>query len=206
MVAPSKWPVRQALCRGPRSAAVIARLQTSASSKRRGDFEANDMSGKTVWFFVKIFAKEEHADQFIKGGLHLNRLSYFKKIENDDDGRPDKNEAVAMWLQPYDFTMTLNVPGVGETKITSKDLNGPVSMSSEYNDHFHILCLYAMSTVSLESLDQQATLAENEAELQRQFRIDERCVKFGQFAVVVQAVPFRAQLKEALQHTGQWFK
>ena len=158
------------------------------------------MSSRTVWFFVKIFAKEEHADQFIKGGLHLNRLSYFKKIENDDDdGRQDTNEAVAMWWQPYDFTMTLNVPGVGETKITSKDLAGPVSVAFEYHDHFHILCLYAMSTVSLESLDQQASLAENEAELQRQFRIDERCVKFGQFAVVVQAVPFRAQLKEALQ-------
>ena len=143
------------------------------------------MSGRTVWFFVKFFAREEHADHFIKGGLYLNRLSYFKKIENDDDdGRPDTNEAVAVWWQPYDITMTLNVPGVGETKITSKDLAAPISMSLEYHDHFHNLCLYAMSTVSLESLDQQASLAENEAELQRQFRIDERCVKFGQFAVL----------------------
>jgi hypothetical protein len=56
--------------------------------ERLDDFEVDDMSGRTIWYFVKFFAKESHADQFIKGGLYLNRLSYFKKIENDDeDGR-----------------------------------------------------------------------------------------------------------------------
>ena len=155
------------------------------------------MSDRMDCYFVKFFQEEEHADQFIKGKLYLNRLSYFTKIEDECDGRPDTNEAVAMWWQPYDVTMTLNIPGVGETVITSKDLAAPVSMSFEYHDHVHVFCLYTVSTVSPESLDQQASLAEREAELQKQFRIDERCAKFGQFAVLVQVAPFLGQLKEA---------
>jgi hypothetical protein len=60
-----------------------------------------------------------------------------------------------------------------------------------------------MHTVSLESMDKEADLAENEAALQTQLRIDERCFKFGPVAVVIQAVPFLAQLKEALRRMGK---
>ena len=35
------------------------------------------MSGQTVLYFVKFFAEETYADQFLKGSLYLNRLSYF---------------------------------------------------------------------------------------------------------------------------------
>ncbi len=160
------------------------------------------MSGNTIWLFVKFFAEEKYADQFIKGELYLNRLSYFKKIEKDDDGRSDTNEAVSMWWQPDDLVMTLNAPGIGETTITSKDLAAPVSMSFVYHDHVHIFCLYAMRTTSLESLDPQRDLAEHEGELQKQLRIDERCLKFGPYAVVIQAAPFINQLKDALQRKG----
>jgi hypothetical protein len=157
------------------------------------------MSDRTIWYFVKFFAKESHADQFIKGGLYLNRLSYFKKIETDDeDGRPDTHEAIAMWWQPDDLIIKFKAPGLEEIEITKTDLAGPVSMSFEYHDHVHIFCLYAMHTVSLECMDKEADLAENEAEFRRQLRVDERCIKFGPFAVVIRAVPFLAQLKGAL--------
>jgi hypothetical protein len=58
-------------------------------------------------------------------------------------------------------------------------------------------------TVSLENLDADSNLAEIEAELQKQLRIDEHCFTMEPFAVVVQAVPFMAQLIGALQRQGK---
>ena len=166
------------------------------------------MTGRTIWYFIKFFRKEQYADEFIKGTLHLNRLSYFKKLENnDDDGRPDTNEAVAMWWQPHDVVIDLNVPGIGAVKITKEDLAAPVSISYEYHEHFHIFCLYAVHATGFATVDGKFDLAESEAaELRRQLAIDERCFKFGPFAVITPAVPFLAQLKEALQRRGQWFR
>jgi hypothetical protein len=171
-------------------------------SVRAHDFGVDHMCSKTIWLFVKFFTEEKYADQFLKGELYLNRLSYFKKIEREDDGRVDTNEAVATWWQPDDLVMTLNAPGIGEIRITSKDLAAPVSMSFVYHDHVHVFCLYAMHTSSLESLDPQRDLAEHEGELQKQLQIDERCLKFGPYAVVIQAVPFIDRLKEALRRKG----
>jgi hypothetical protein len=38
--------------------------------------------------FVKFCREESHADQFISGSLHMNRLRYFQKLEasEKDDG------------------------------------------------------------------------------------------------------------------------
>jgi hypothetical protein len=38
--------------------------------------------------------------------------------------------------------------------------------------------------------------------LRQQLKIDERCFKFGKFAVVIQAVPFMDQLQKALKIQG----
>jgi hypothetical protein len=37
------------------------------------------MSTQTILYLIKFFMNEAHADEFIKGNLFLNRLSYFKK-------------------------------------------------------------------------------------------------------------------------------
>ena len=157
------------------------------------------MSNTTIWLFVKFFTKEIHADQFIKGSLYLNRLSYYKALEDAcDDGRPDRHEGVGIWWQPDNLIIKMKVHGFDETTITKADLAAPVSISFEHHANLHILCLYAVHTVSRHNIDLGMSLAENEAELQRQFRIYERCLKFGRSAVVVQAKPFLAQLKGAL--------
>lgn len=159
--------------------------------------------GTKIWFFIKFFAEERYADLFMKGRLHLNRLSYFKKMEalSADDGRPDTNEGVSMWWQPHDFYMKLCVPGIRETEITKADLAAPVSISPEYYDDLHVLCLYAVHTTGYDAVDGKFHIAENlVADFKKQFLIDERCLKFGPFAVITSAVPFLAQLKKALQH------
>jgi hypothetical protein len=160
------------------------------------------MAGETIWHLVKFCAEESHADRFVAGDLFMNRLSFFKQLEAEfDDGRPDSTEAVAMWWQPHDFSMTLTVPGIGETTITKADLAGPVSMAFDHHNYFHIFCMYAVHTHGFASVDGKFNCTPEEAEeLRRQIRIDERCLRFGKFAVVTPAVPFLAQLKGALQH------
>jgi hypothetical protein len=157
------------------------------------------MTTPMIWYFIKFFAQEEHADAFMKGSLYLNTLAYFKKLESEcDDGRMDATEAVAMWWQPHDFIMNLNVPGIGATEINSKDLAGPVSAAFEYHDYLHLYCLYAVHTTGFECVDGKIDYAPEDAEeLRRQLTIDERCLKFGSFAVMTPAVPFVDRLREA---------
>ena len=53
------------------------------------------MSNSNILFLIKCFTEEVYADSFMKGELFMNRLSYFKQVENDSyDGRLDHNEGV----------------------------------------------------------------------------------------------------------------
>jgi len=156
---------------------------------------------KVVWYLVKFFKEEQHADQFIAGQLYLNRLSYYKKVDDEvDDGRRDETEAVAMWWQPDDIVIKLNVPGIGETEITKKDLAGPVSVSFNNSSYLHVFCMYAIHTSGFECIDGKIDYTEEDADiLKNQLEIDDRCFKFGRFAVVTPAVPFLDHVKQSLQ-------
>lgn len=157
----------------------------------------------TTLFLIKFFDKEAYADQFMAGSLYLNRLSYFKKLEAATDGRPDSTEAVAMWWQPDDLVIDLDVPGVGKTKITKADLAAPVSMAFEFHDHLHLLCMYAMHTGRFGFIDGHLDLAPEELDdLKAWIQIDERCFEFGKFAVITPVVPFLERVKAAFKAQG----
>jgi hypothetical protein len=118
---------------------------------------------KTIWYLVKFFSEEQHADQFIAGQLYLNRLSYFKKVEAAcEDGRPDANEAVALWWQPADILINLSIGGIGETEITKNDLAAPISMSFDRHDYLHVFCMTAIYTDGFECIDGKIEYAEDE--------------------------------------------
>jgi hypothetical protein len=83
------------------------------------------MSAPIIWYLIKFFTEERYAEQFMTGGLYLNTLEYFKKVETENsDGRIDSTEAVAAWLQPDDLKIKLNIPEIGDCEITKKDLAG----------------------------------------------------------------------------------
>jgi hypothetical protein len=160
------------------------------------------MSNPTIRYFIKFFQQEGWADDFMKGKLFLNRLSYFKKIEAlyNDDGRPDTNEAVAMWWQPDRVRISMNFPAFGRIEITEKDLAAPTCMSFEYHDHVHLLCLHAMYTSGLPIIGDKLLLEEGQvAELHKQLRIDPRCFRFGRFAVIILARPFMDRMTEVMR-------
>ena len=75
-----------------------------------------------IFTLVKFFEKEGHARDFIAGKLYLNRLSYFKKMEEEQDvNRKDRHEGVTQWLQPDQIQIEINGYDI------TPDLAGPVS-------------------------------------------------------------------------------
>jgi hypothetical protein len=157
-----------------------------------------------IWYLIKFFNKEEHADEFIKGNLYLNRLSYFKKLEQSEDGRPDHYEAVTHWWQPHDLIIQLDVPGVGAVELTGKDFATPVSMQIDYHDHLHIFCMYTIRTFGFEAKDGKFEGSPEEmAVIQDQLAIDPEVLKFGAHAVVVQAPAFIERAKKALSEQAK---
>jgi hypothetical protein len=159
------------------------------------------MDDTTIWYLIKFFEREEHADNFLKGQLRLNRLVKFREMEEEacTDGRGDHTEAVAIWLQPNDIIIELTIPGVGNTTITKADLAAPVAMRYSDYDYHHVLCMYAVYTKGFKpSQDGRFELNhEQAAEFRKQVSIDERCFKMGPFAVVSPARPFLNQVREA---------
>jgi len=165
--------------------------------------------GPVTLFFIKFFREEQYADQFMAGELYLNTLAYFQGVENESsDGRIDSTEAVASWWQPDDISIRLNAPGIGDTEISKKDLSAPVSMSFDYHKYVNVLCLYAMHITGFDVLsDGKIDCSKSSIEeLRRQLKVDERCFKFGKYAVVINAAPFMTKLKEALSSQNRRFK
>ncbi len=162
-----------------------------------------------IWLLVKFFSEEKHANDFLEGKLFLNRLSFFRKQEEEcSDGRSDTTEAIKMWLQPFDVQMSLSVPGIGiATKIPPKDLAAPVSFAYTNADYLNIFCIYAIYTG--EALSNATTIEGKQMlaqELKRKLSIDDRCLKFGAFAVVVPANQFLTQMRQQLRTQSYIFE
>jgi hypothetical protein len=113
---------------------------------------------------------------------------------------------VALWLQPHDVELDLNIPGIGAVTIRKSDLAAPVSMSFDFHEHLHVLCLYCFITGTITPEGDLQFIAADEAELKESLMIDARCYGFGPFAVVTQAAPFLAQLSKALRAAGVKFQ
>jgi hypothetical protein len=156
--------------------------------------------------FIKFFAEERYANQFLAGELYLNTLAYFRKIENEAvrDGRFDSAEGVSLWLQPEGTIIKLNAPGIDPIEIASKDLAAPTSISRTYNDYIHVFCLYAVTISNFEVVD--GKIRGKAEELQKALTIDKRCFQLGQHAVVINPVLFRKRVREVLKSHGRLFR
>ena len=64
---------------------------------------------ETILNLVRFFDKEEYSDQFMRGRLRLNRLRYYKQLEEMcGDGRGNYAEAPAAWWQKTHFAIEFN--------------------------------------------------------------------------------------------------
>jgi hypothetical protein len=167
------------------------------------------MKDRRIAWFIRFCDKQERVDQFLAGNLFLNRLSYFKGIEDQNDiTRRDTSEAAWAWLQPEGLEINLTVPGIGDVKLTGRDLASPVSMSFDAHENLHVYCMYAVHFPNvLPSETGKIELTPSQiAEMQAALVVDDRCREFGRYGVIVRADPFLERLKNVLQARRQWFK
>jgi hypothetical protein len=168
----------------------------------RSSFQMKD----TILFLVKFFraGKDQYVDQFIKGKLFMNRLSYFRSIERAKE-RADRHEATAMWWQPNN--LSIQFKDHPELNIGPQDLGAPVSMTFDYHSDLHIFCMSAMRTGEFEFVDGQfdCRTDDDARKLKQQLEFSEQCLKLGDVAVVVNAGEFMLRVKHAIDKKGYKF-
>ena len=145
-------------------------------------------SGQHIFFLAKFFEKERYANDFVNGRLYANRLSFFKRIEDDGDAyRRDEHEGTIVWGQPGLAQIEINGLNL------SHDLAGPVSLSSDRMDHFNVICLYS-GKISNYSQGSKPKISE----IRNQLIISTECEQFGQYAVLITDGPeFLNRVKKA---------
>ena len=136
-----------------------------------------------IFFFAKIFEKKEHADDFVRGSLFANRLSYFKQIENRD-GRGDKYEGAIMpRLDGLSITLTCTDIETGEVSditILEEDFAAPPIIQPTWLDHSNVFCMYAGYSGTFKEIS-----IDNLQCFQKQLEIPEECTKLGRYAVLI---------------------
>lgn len=148
-----------------------------------------------VYFFIKFLNEERYVDGFLDGHVYMNRLSYYKKIErNDEDAnRADKHEGAFAWLQPGVGSLTINGQDI------TGDLAGPIEMYDDSLNHINVFCLYAAHSGNLDS----NMLADNIEVFKQQIKVPEDCLKLGKHAVFITDPPkFLQRMKSAAESQG----
>ena len=136
---------------------------------------------KMVYFLVKFFKEKKHADDFVRGRIYVNRLSRFKKVEDDDgSGRVDRYEGTIAWMQPGETGLVINGMDLSE------DLAGPLLVQKDWLNHLNVYCIHAGHSGDL---DLSSLSNDNIAALQQELTIHDRCLSLGKYAVVVTNVP-----------------
>lgn len=107
-------------------------------------FMLHDSIGNPAMILLKM-GQREHMEQFRKGLLYMNSLSYFRGLEGDP-ARADRYEGVTHIFQPKDVSMRLSVPGFGEVVIGSEDLAAAATISMNSELYCNIFCLHAITT------------------------------------------------------------
>lgn len=135
-------------------------------------------SKSTVFMLVKVVAKQEHADAFVRGSLFMNSLAYFRDFK-DPQGilRGDPYEGIGAIWQPSQ----IGELRVGDISIPPADLGGPVLLQNEGVMQARVFCTYAANSRGFEA----GVSSENLADLKRVLQVHQSCYGFGSIAIVV---------------------
>ena len=150
-------------------------------------------SGPITMFLVKFLPEEEWVKELISGKIYMNRLSCFKRLEEQQvSNRADRHEGVSGWFQPGGTHATINGMDI------SSDLAGPIEIQRDWlNAKHYSVCSHTGD------LDLKTTIGNIEI-LRRQLEIPvEYCQRLGTHAVIVRDCPkFLDRIKSAAKSRG----
>ena len=134
----------------------------------------------TTFLLVKFFDTPDHADAFENGLVYMNRLGYFKTIENEYQDSPAAKIGMrALQDGSNQAKEFLDINGV-------RIQDAQIQIQKHWLDDLHVFCMHAMHSGDLD-LDRLA--ATNDVErLRRQLRVPPQCVALGNNAVVIKDV------------------
>jgi hypothetical protein len=133
--------------------------------------------GSGIHSLFKIFKEERHRDDFLDGRLYMNRLKFFKKLEDKEiNSRNDPDEAVSGWYQPNKGSY-LKVNGY---IIPSEDLAGPIKISYDKFNNLNVFCLSALYSNEFEQITE-----ENLNAYRKSLLLDNKILELGDYFVIL---------------------
>ncbi|MCK8080882.1 hypothetical protein [Vibrio sp. 1CM24A] len=131
----------------------------------------------TIFAFVKLFEKKEHAEDFVNGKLFMNTIKSFKEYR-DESGelRGDDHEGIIAMYQPSQ----LGEITFGEISIPSSELAAPIVVHGDHLLSQNVFCIY-----SLNSRGHEYISADTIKEFRTTLELHESCFGLGKYCVVV---------------------
>lgn len=133
---------------------------------------------QSPFIFIKVFSEISHAEDFIRGNLHLKRLSYFQNLEESNDStRGDKFEGVVNYRQPDQVKLTITQ---GENTFEIEQLASPFVVKHNALGFLHVFCLYSAHEGNLVRTE------EDEHGFKKgELEIPKELAEFGKYPVIV---------------------
>lgn len=163
-----------------------------------------------IYLLIKVFDKEEYADEFIRTGeMFCKTIKQFKEIEGDV-ARGDQYEAVSAWHQPQGVKLTISykTPDGEEKSMPITELAGPIIIQSLAHDSLNAYCMYSVTAPefneSYETEEERLRAVEKvNALLKTHTAVDNDMLSLGEHAVIIIDVPkFIKKVTEAAKAEG----
>ena len=142
-----------------------------------------------LYFFVKICREEQWANDLLDGKLYANRLSYFKKIEaEEEEDQGDPNEASIIHQRS----------SIRELVINKRDMTKDVvqiEMQMNWMNHLNLFCIYAGHGGPFQEIS-----IENLQAFREQIELPDKMLRFGSHAVIIRnTVEFIERVEQAIK-------
>lgn len=137
------------------------------------------MEKTKIIFFIKTFEKKEYMLDFLNGKLYLNKLSYFKKMEEQfENNRADEKEGLCAIFQAKNTKLEIN-------GYQLKDIVGTVEMRNPLIDNIHVLCLFAGTTNENNIIEKNKFKKNKLDELAKDLSISDDFKNLGKYCVLI---------------------
>lgn len=147
---------------------------------------------KKIMVLVRFFRKETHRDDFLRGVLHMNRLSFFKTYyEQEGCNIGDVHEGASSWYQPGTITLTIKNNDTGEEHLI-EDFAAPVVLGLTHHNDYHVYCMSSICSaddLSFESFEDKKSY----------MMLDVDKGDLGDYCAIVPAKEFIDRVDKALQ-------
>lgn len=134
---------------------------------------------KKIIYFIKIFDNERFMNDFLDGKIYMNRLSYFRFVDdNSDNNRADQKEGLSGWWQPEQIALEVN-----GRKMTN--FAAPIEIRSNKSDNLHVFCLFAGATNIENTVDDNKIATNKTSKVKDDLSVSAECANLGRYYVLV---------------------